>query len=291
MNPMPEKGINNLPGESPTPTQGRNSTARKVVATFFSFLLPLVVLVAGGFITVHLLETAPQAKPLPKKKNATLVETIPAQSGIYPTSVSAMGVVKAAQVTDLKQQINGEVISISEHLLPGGRFAKDETMLQLDPRDYQLTARQRASAVAQAKNNLELEDGNQLVARRELDLLGEQVSEAEKSLILRQPQLNNLQTALEIAEAQFEQAQINLARTVIQAPFNGTVQSSEVNIGTWVSSSTTLVTLIGTDRYWVEVSVPEEQLQWITVPQGAGQQGSLVKIYNPTAWSENRSRA
>ncbi len=284
MNHVIEKSIDDLPKR--VSASGGNSTARKVIVIMFRILMPLLALIAAVLITLYLFETGPQARPLPKKKNATLVETIPARFGTYSTSVSAMGVVKAAQVTELKPQINGQVISISETLLPGGRFEKGDTMLELDPRDYQLSERQQASAVAQAKNNLELENGNQLVARRELDLLGEQVTETEKNLMLRQPQLHNLQTALEIAEAQLEQAQLNLARTAIQAPFNGIVQSRDVNIGTWVSSSTSLATLIGTDRYWVEVSVPEEQLQWITFPQSPDQDGSSVKIFNPTAWSD-----
>ena len=288
MEPMKEDNNTKLTGE--VVSSAGNPAKRTMLTSIFRFTLPLVALLAGGLITVHLLETGPEARPLPKKKNAILVETTPVELGTYPTTIAAMGVVKAAQVTELKPQVNGEVISISEQLLPGGRFVKDEPMLQLDPRDYQLTARQQASAVAQARNNLEIEDGNQLVARRELDLLGEQVSETEKKLMLRQPQLNNLQTALEIAEAQLEQAKINLARTAIHAPFNGIIQSRDVNIGTWVSSSTTLATLIGTDRYWVEVSVPEEQLQWVVLPQGEEQQGSLVKIYNPTAWSDSRFR-
>lgn len=288
MTHVSEKRIDNRPAESLI--QDKKFTVLKGTAAIFRIVLPLIALVAGGAITLHLMETGPRATPLPKKKNATLVQTIPARLSRYPTTISAMGVVKAAQATELKPQINGEIVSISANLLPGGRFVKGDIMLLLDPRDYQLIARQQASAVTQAKNNLELENGNQLVARRELDLLGEKVTEAEKSLMLRQPQLKNLQTSLEIAEAQLEQAQLNLSRTSVEAPFNGVVQSRDVNTGTWVSSSSTLATLIGTDRYWVEVSVAEEQLQWITFPQGSGQQGSLVKIYNPAAWSDTRYR-
>ena len=47
MNLMTEKSINNLQSASPTTTSTGNSTARKVVATFFRFLLPLIALIAG----------------------------------------------------------------------------------------------------------------------------------------------------------------------------------------------------------------------------------------------------
>lgn len=277
-----------------TPVQhsrpSQNGTARNIFSILFRVLLPIAALVIGGIITLHLLKTGPQAKTLPKKKNAVLVETVAAQFGTHYTSVSAMGVVKAAQYISLKPQTSGEVISVSDNLLPGGNFSTGQTMLNLDPRDYQLAVRQQTSSVAQAQNNLKLENGNQLVAKRELDLLGEQVSDIERNLMLRQPQLHNLQTALEIEKTKLEQAQLNLTRTTIKAPFNGIVQTQDVNIGTWVSSSTTLATFIGTDHFWVEVSVPEDQLKWITVPKNSGQQGSPVTIYNPTAWSTNSYR-
>ncbi|WP_319547877.1 efflux RND transporter periplasmic adaptor subunit [Desulfogranum marinum] len=256
----------------------------------WTVFLPMTVLIAGGLITLHLFETGPQAKPMPQSRHTVLVDTIPALFGTYPTLINAMGVVKPAQTIDLKPQISGEVTAISGQLVPGGNFTKGDTLLQINPKDYQLIVRQQASQVAQAKNNIELEKGNQLVAQRELDLLGEQVSELEKSLMLRQPQLNNLKNDLDVAQAKYEQAQLDLERTKIMAPFNGMIQSREVDIGTWVSSSSSLATLVGTDSYWVEVSVPENQLQWIAVPAKVGQQGSAVKIYNPAAWGAGNFR-
>lgn len=273
----------------PPPHPKRNTTG-KILYLIFKILLPLAVLIGGGLFAQHLLETGPQAKPRPKKKNATVVKTIPVRFGTHSTFIDAMGVVKASQSIALRPQVSGKVVAISDLLLPGGKFEKGDRLLQLDPSDYQLLVRQQKSAVAKAKSNLELEEGNQIVARRELALLGEQVSKDEEKLMLRKPQLKNLQIALEIAEAQYEQAQLQLDRTNIMAPFNGIVQSRDINIGTWVSSSTPIGTLIGSDSYWVEASVPEGDLKWITFPQLPDQKGSKVKINNPTAWDEKSFR-
>lgn len=259
---------------------------RQLVSVFFQIVLPMVALVAGGLITLHLLKTSPQARPFPKKKSATLVETMAVSYGSHATSITAMGVVKAAQSIELKSQVGGEVIGLSEHFVPGGYFSRNDQLLQLDPRDFQLTLRQQQSALEQAKTDLQLENGSQLVAQRELVLLGEKVSEEEKSLMLRQPQLKSLQNALDVAEAKVEQAQLNLSRTSLVAPFNGVVQSRDVNVGTFVSSSNSLATLIGTDVFWVEVSVPQEQLEWIEIPGATEEAGATVKIYNPSAWKE-----
>jgi len=162
--------------------------------------------------------------------------------------------------------------------------------MQLDPQDYELAFRQQKNGVIQAQNNLEIEQGNQIVAARELELLGEQVTESEKRLMLRGPQLQTLENELEIAQAKLDQARLDLERTTLKAPFNGIVQTREVNIGSWVSTASTVATLVGTDSFWVEVSIPEEQLQWVHIPSGNGDVGSTVRIYNPSSWGSDRYR-
>lgn len=273
-----------------TAKTGRSHKVKNILVVCLRYLLPIVALAAGILITLHLLDTGPEAKPMPVKKNRVLVETTVAHLKACPTMIQAMGVVKASLSTALKPQVSGQVISISEKFMPGGKFVKGDTLVELDPSDYQLSLRQQENEVVQAKNNLVLEQGNQLVVKRELDLLGEEVTEAEEYLMLRQPQLSTLQTELEIARAKREQAELNLARTAIKAPYNGVVQAREVNIGTWVSTASVLATLIGSDSYWVEVSVPEELLQWIVLPSVVSSSGSMVKIYNPTAWSDDTFR-
>jgi multidrug efflux pump subunit AcrA (membrane-fusion protein) len=133
---------------------------------------------------------------------------------------------------------------------------------------------------------LQLEQGNQLIAQKEYKLLGETVSDVEKTLMLRQPQLENLRATLEAAQTKLDQARVDLARTTIKAPFNAVVQSRAVDVGTRASESTVLATLVGTDDYWVEVSVPVSQLRWIKIPQTGKDPGALVRIYNTAAWGD-----
>lgn len=253
-------------------------------------ILPLVVLAAGILLTLHLMRTGPQARPEPVKSSRVVVETTTLSYSSHPTVVQAMGVVQAARFIELKPQVSGKITSISETLSPGSSFVEGEVILQLDQEDYRLILQQEENAVIEAENELELEKGNQQVAKNEYDLLGEQVSEEEKRLMLRQPQLSSLQTELSTALAKKEQAELNLARTTIRSPYNGIIQDLNVNIGAWVSSSSVIATLIGSDTYWVEVSVPEEQLQWLNVPAADGGQGSTVRVYNPSAWGDTSYR-
>ncbi len=268
------------------PTQKELRGIRKVAQVLGKGVLPLVVLGLGACTTWYLLASRPQAKRLPRKKNPPMVETVKGSVGNHATVITAMGTVQPSRKITLSPQVSGSVIALDKCFLPGGHFTSGDILLQLDPRDYQLRLLQQKNAVAQAKNDLEIEQGKQMVAARELELMGEQVTESEKRLMLRKPQLSTLKTKLEIARAKYEQAQLDLERTTLIAPFNGVVQSRNVNLGSWVSNSTTVATLIGTDSFWVEASVAENQLKWINVPQKEGDQGSLVKIYNPSFWGQ-----
>jgi len=95
-----------------------------------------------------------------------------------------------------------------------------------------------------------------------------------------------LQRSLLSAKRDLVQNRIELKRTWIKAPFNVIVQSRAVKKGIRADTTTILATLVGTDAYWVAVSVPVSQLRWITIPQTNGDQGSLVRICNATAWSQ-----
>ncbi|MBW2605131.1 MAG: efflux RND transporter periplasmic adaptor subunit [Deltaproteobacteria bacterium] len=252
----------------------------------FRALLPVAVLAAGVAIALWLMETGPQAKPRPRTRNATLVACRTVDYGPQQTVISGMGTVAAACNVELKPRVNGEIIELNGNLVPGGHFRQGETLLKIDPTDYRLTVRELATDVAKAESDLQLEQGNQLVARKEYKLLGETVSDQEKALMLRLPQLENLRATLEAAQTKLDQARVKLTRTEIKAPFNAVVQSREVNLGTRASESTVLATLVGTDAYWVAVSVPVSQLRWVRIPQTDGDQGSQVRIYDVAAWGD-----
>ena len=253
-------------------------------------VLPLIVLAVGVALSLWMMETSPQARPKPKTRNAALVEVRTIEFAPRKSVVSAMGTVRPSREVNLRPQVSGEVVELAADFLPGGHFRKGETLLRIDPTDYRLAVRQLSSEVARVESEIRIEQGNQLVAQKEYELLGETVSEEETFLMLRRPQLDNLRAALEAAQARLDQAKINLRRTEIAVPFNAVVQSRDINIGTRVSEGTALATLIGTDAYWVEVSVPVSQLRWIRIPASENEEGSRVRIHDRTAWGEDAWR-
>ena len=270
--------------------QPSNKPERSTLARIILFLLPLLVVGIGVVIAVVLIKSKPVAKQRVKTKIATVVEVAQIQFANQKITIEAMGTVTAARTISLSSQVGGQIISTSPNFQPGGLFGAGDTILKIDPADYQLTLRQRQADMENAKNELTMEHGNQLVAQREFELLGEDVSETERNLMLRQPQLSTLKSSFESMKAKYNQAELDLSRTEVKAPFNGIIETLSTNIGARVSSGTALAEFIGTDTFWLELSVPVNQLQWITIPQDNKTIGSTVRIYNDAFWGENQFR-
>ncbi len=260
-------------------------------AELLRLLLPIIVVVVGAAIAVWMMQSGPEAKPRAKVRNAVMVDVRPVEFGPQTTTISVMGTVKPQHEVALKPQVSGEIIKISDNLIPGGRFAQNEELLIIDPSDYELAVKQIASEVARAEADMQLELGRQRVAKKEYELLGETVSSEEHALMLRVPQLESSRAVLEGTKARLEQAQLNLNRATVKAPFNAVVMSREINRGTRVTPSTTLATLVGSDSYWIEAPIPASQLKWISTGQQGDASGSSVRIYDTSAWGPDSSRS
>lgn len=250
----------------------------------------LAVLIIGVVIAVALVKSSPRVRPLIPPPQATLVETKPVSVSPQLVSIQAMGTVTPSQQIDLRPRVSGEILRISDDFFPGGYFNAGETILQIDPADYELAVRQMHKNVADAHTELKLEEGNQTVVQKDLELLGEVVAEEDLELVLRQPQLARARASVDAAEAQLHRAELDLERTTVKTPFNSIVQSRSVNIGTQVGPSNSLATLVGTDTYWIEVSVPVDKLKWIQIPRASGGTGSKVTITDDAAWPAGASR-
>ena len=260
-----------------------NSSVQNRRAALVRLLLPILVVTCSVAVAAWLLQTGPKAKPRAKVRNAVMVDVRPIEFSRQTSAVSVMGTVVPKREVVLKPQVSGTVLRLNDKLIPGGRFAKDESLLTIDPSDYQLAVKQLASEVARVEADRQIELGRQRVARKEYELLGEPVSAEEQALMLREPQLENIRAILEGTSARLEQAQLDLERTVIKAPFNAVVISREINLGTSVSPGTTLATLVDSDTYWIEAPIPASQLQWINTGQQGQAAGSPVRIYDTTA--------
>jgi len=117
-------------------------------------------------------------------------------------------------------------------------------------------------------------------------MLGKDLTDDEKKLVLREYYGNYTQKSVDSAQASLERAENDLARTVIAAPFNSVVVENYSEVGSVVSTGSQIVKIAGSDSYWVLLSVPVEKIKWIEVP-GKNTKGSSVKIYSENVWGKD----
>ncbi len=259
---------------------GESGTPKMVGRNILRLVICLVLIAAGIAGARFLIATKPKANKRPPVKMEPLVRTETMQPENYTLKIPARGTVIPAREISLEAQLAGEVIYIHSEFTEGGMLAEGTKILQINPRDYELAILQKQRALSDAEYALKLEQGHQDVARKEWDLLyGDQkISEVESELALRKPHLKKVQVEITAARAELEQAEINLQRTTLKAPFNGLVLNRYVDLGSQVTSQERLADLVGTDVFRIQVSLPLERLQWIQIPNGRDQSGSEVTI-------------
>ncbi len=240
-----------------------NTPKSAIFRKTLTFIVMAAIIGGGLGLSYYWLENKPKAQRKPFKALPPLVEAEQVTPKNYRVVINALGTVKAAQSVDLSAQVSGEVIEVSERLRPGARFEKGELIALIDPADFELALRQKEADLVKARTDLELELGQQAIAKREYELFGETIEESDRALLLREPHLKSAQAKVDAAEAAVEQARLNLERTRVVAPFNALIQSRSVSIGTQLGSGSKVATLIDTDRYWIEATLTAEQLSWI----------------------------
>jgi len=265
-------------------------TVAHLVGFLFKVVIPIVILVAALGLAKYQMDTSRKARRQKPSRQAKLVTVLPAERTDIRTTVYAMGTVLPAQQVTLAPQVSGRIVALGPNVIPGGLVKADESLVVIDSRDYEFAIQQRGQDVAQAQLNLKLEQGNQAVAKAEYNLLGELVSQEDRNLVLREPHLKRAEAALEAAKATLGQAVLNRDRCTIGAPFNGIVQEKLADVGATVSPSSRLLTLVGTDEYWIEVLVPVNELQWIDIPGEKPDDGSLVRVYDKSQWGPETYR-
>jgi RND family efflux transporter MFP subunit len=132
--------------------------------------------------------------------------------------------------------------------------------------------------VNRAKLDLSIEARRGEVAKREWNAFGEMdVSEEQRALAQREPQLEATRLALKAAQSALKKAQLDLTRATLRAPFNAMVVSENVDTGQLLSPQTSVARLVGTDEYHVQVSVPVASLRTVRA-RTADAPGSEAKI-------------
>ena len=259
------------------------NNARKTRARFIwkwlgvlvNFLICLIILAAAVGAVIWINQTEPVAQKVKStRKSKALVQTQTMKRGTYSPRITVLGTVSSAQQITLQPRVEGQVMMISDKLMPGGMVDKGDLLVQIDPADFKNALSIRKSELAQAEASMEIEKARQEMAKKELKLLKGSLGATNRSLVTREPQIASMKAQVSAASAEVQGAQINLERTQIYAPFDAQVLSRAVNVGSQVSTDDELGQLIGLEQFWIIAAVPIRSLRWIEFPKQYEASGS-----------------
>ncbi len=244
-------------------------------------LAPLAVVAVGVVALVVFVKTKPAPAKRARPATTQLVELAVATSSEQQLRVRAQGTVVPAREIVIQPEVSGRIVEHSPELVPGGLLKKGSVAIRIDAREYSLAARQQSASVDRARLDLELERSRASIAEREWAIIDEDrhATPEGRELALRKPQLHVAKANVASAESALATARLRVGRTRIAVPFNALVVSESIDVGQMVSPQTPLARLVGTDHFWVQVSIPMDHLGVVSVPGiGGAKEGSAVTI-------------
>jgi len=229
---------------------------------------PILILAIGVFAWMRL--SVPVEEPQVEQRERQLLKTerLELQRTDFPVILDSQGVVRAHFETTLTAQVGGTVVAVHPQFEDGAFFQAGEVLMELDPSDYATQLIAAESRLARAEAALAQEEARANQARLNWDDMG--YTDAPPPLVLRVPQLKEARANVSAAEAELEQANRNLERTKIRAPFAGRVKSRLVGIGQAVNATTALGQIFASDKAEVRLPLTPRQLEFVNLPARPG---------------------
>ena len=241
-----------------------------------------------------------QLPPVPVTVGDVLEKTIPVQ-------LTAVGNAMAYTTVGIKSQINGQLVEV--RFKEGQEVRKGDLLFVIDPRPFEAALRQteaalnqRQAEVRQAQATVErdtaqLENSKvqerryrelvskELIAREQYDTLNTNMAAMQATVEADRAQVENAKAALQAAQANVDNARLQLAYTTIYAPIDGRTGNLLVQNGNVLKANddNPIVVINQIHPIYVSFSVPEQYLADI---KKYGATGRLQVVARPPRQQE-----
>lgn len=225
-------------------------------------LLPLAVLGAAAAVAVVLLLTSSPVASRPAERMLRAVRTVPAEVRKVHLDVRSQGTVAPHAESDLIPEVSGPVVWTSPSLVSGGHFDQGEPLLRIDRADYEAALKRAAATLARAEGE---NDHAQRTLERQQNLQSRSVaSDAE----LNEAERGARVAAAGVQEARVavDQAERDLARTEIRAPYTGRIRTEQVDVGQFLTRGQPFAKAYATDFVEIRLPLADSQLAFLDLP-------------------------
>lgn len=251
-------------------------------------IIPISVLIGSVFIVQAMVAAKPTPEKKPKAQRVVSLYVDEVVSDSIKLSVNSHGEVKPKTEIDLTALVSGQIQFISDKFAEGAEFAKNETLIKIDDAEYKLAVIRAQAQVASARVNVEKEMATSKIKE---DQWNRKHSKAKPTgYALNKPQIAEANAKLRSAEAELENATLNLSRTEIKAPFKGRVMNENIGIGQYITPSTALGHIFSTSIIEVRLPLTDSQLAELNLPMGFMANENNAPVVNFSAVVGNKNQ-
>lgn len=227
----------------------------------------IVAVVAVALIVTLMLSGGQEAETQQTQvSQAVPVDVMQPEQDSHQIRIQTTGTVTAKAFVTLTPQVGGRVVEVADSVREGGRFDAGEVLFEIDPRDYQVALQRAEAGVADARSGLAQLEAEADIAREEwrTTFPGREIT----PLAAREPQLEAARSRLMSAQADLDQARINLERTTVSYPFPGRITESRIETGQVVGAGQSYGQVYALDELEVVAPVPPEDIGRLEGPVG-----------------------
>lgn len=227
-------------------------------------VITVSVLVFAILLAWGLVATAPEPEQVEPEDLATSIRVLEVNREKVQLEVVSQGTVVPHKESELVPEVSGRIQWVSPNFVAGGFFSTDEVLLKIDNRDY-------AAAVARGEAALKRAEAEEELARFELARMEELVkkkltSQSSLETVLRNHRI--AEAALADARIALEQANRDLNRTEIRAPYDGLVRTERVDLGQYISRGQSIASVYASDSAEIRLPLADRQLAYLDLPLG-----------------------
>lgn len=227
--------------------------AKRLLAALITLLL--VASAVGALYAVPPKAPEPTSAPPP-----LALETRPVKPGEVVIPVHSQGQVRAARRIPLSLEVSGRVVHTAAEFADGGRVAKGDVLLRLDPEPFDLEVTRRRNEVGAAELHLARTRAQARVARGR--------NSNATPLARHEPQLEEALSRLAAAQAGLREARRRREEATLEAPFDGVLAEVDVETGQHLPAGQILGRLAGLEQMEVRLPVRDDWLALLGVKPG-----------------------
>ena len=227
--------------------------------TAIKAIITIAVLLAAVAAAAGIIMSRPMPEQLTVSETTSAIRAMTVVKESLRLKIRSEGTVTPKTQTNVIPEIKGRVTWLSPNLVVGGYFQAGDLLVTIDAADYEARTGLAQAQLLRAEAELEHK-------RFELQRLQTLI----KDNLVSQSNLENAARAHKIAKANVIESKINLAqaerdlsRTKITAPFEGMVRSESIDIGQFVQQGAPIASIYASDAVEVRLPIVNAQLAYL----------------------------